>query len=45
VTEGGTGKLVWKVDWPMRWAYEGVVFEASGADHSSPAPSDSESES
>ena len=30
------GKLVWKVDWPMRWAYEGVVFEPSGVDHQSP---------
>ena len=27
------GKLVWKVDWPMRWAYEGVIFEPSGVDH------------
>ncbi|RKN41857.1 lysine--tRNA ligase [Streptomyces hoynatensis] len=33
------GKLVWKVDWPMRWAYEGVVFEPSGADHHSPGSS------
>jgi lysyl-tRNA synthetase class 1 len=39
VTEGGTGKLVWKVDWPMRWAYEGVVFEAAGVDHSPPGSS------
>ena len=39
VTDGGTGKLVWKVDWPMRWAYEGVVFEAGGVDHSSPGSS------
>jgi lysyl-tRNA synthetase, class I len=29
------GKLVWKVDWPMRWQYENVVFEPSGVDHSS----------
>jgi lysyl-tRNA synthetase class 1 len=35
------GKLVWKVDWPMRWAYEGVTFEAAGADHSSPGSSTS----
>ncbi len=34
-----SGKLVWKVDWPMRWAYEGVVFEPSGVDHSSPGSS------
>jgi lysyl-tRNA synthetase class 1 len=33
------GKLVWKVDWPMRWAYEGVVFEPGGVDHSSPGSS------
>jgi len=33
------GKLVWKVDWPMRWAYESVIFEAAGADHSSPGSS------
>jgi lysyl-tRNA synthetase class 1 len=30
---------VWKVDWPMRWAYENVVFEPSGVDHSSPGSS------
>jgi lysyl-tRNA synthetase class 1 len=33
------GKLVWKVDWPMRWAYEQVNFEPAGADHSSPGSS------
>lgn len=33
------GKLVWKVDWPMRWAYEGVTFEPSGVDHQSPGSS------
>lgn len=33
------GKLVWKVDWPMRWAYERVVFEPSGVDHQSPGSS------
>ncbi len=27
-------KLVWKVDWPMRWTYEGVNFEPGGKDHS-----------
>ena len=37
--EENHGKLVWKVDWPMRWAYEGVTFEAAGADHSSPGSS------
>src|SRR6202007_845806 len=33
------GKLVWKVDWPMRWAYEGVDFEPGGLDHSTPGSS------
>ncbi|KQY57023.1 MULTISPECIES: lysine--tRNA ligase [unclassified Nocardioides] len=33
------GKLVWKVDWPMRWAYEGVNFEPAGVDHASPGSS------
>ncbi len=33
------GKLVWKVDWPMRWSYEGVDFEPSGVDHQSPGSS------
>lgn len=27
-------KLTWKVDWPMRWRYENVVFEPGGRDHS-----------
>ncbi|MBI0295042.1 lysine--tRNA ligase [Streptomyces sp. PRKS01-29] len=39
LSEHNRGKLVWKVDWPMRWAYEGVVFEPSGVDHSSPGSS------
>jgi len=33
------GKLAWKVDWPMRWAYEHVTFEPAGVDHSSPGSS------
>jgi lysyl-tRNA synthetase, class I len=33
------GKLVWKVDWPMRWAFENVTFEAGGVDHSAPGSS------
>ncbi len=32
-------KLAWKVDWPMRWAYEGVDFEPGGKDHASPGGS------
>jgi lysyl-tRNA synthetase class 1 len=39
LSEHNRGKLVWKVDWPMRWAYEGVVFEPSGVDHTSPGSS------
>ena len=39
LSEHNRGKLVWKVDWPMRWAYEGVIFEPSGVDHSSPGSS------
>ena len=33
------GKLVWKVDWPMRWAYEMVDFEPAGMDHATPGSS------
>jgi lysyl-tRNA synthetase, class I len=32
--EGGV-KLLWRVDWPMRWAAENVDFEPGGKDHSS----------
>lgn len=32
--EGGI-KLLWRVDWPMRWAQEEVDFEPGGKDHSS----------
>lgn len=28
-------KLLWRVDWPMRWAHENVDFEPGGKDHSS----------
>ncbi len=27
-------KLPWRVDWPMRWAYEKVDFEPGGKEHS-----------
>src|SRR3546814_4524267 len=33
------GKLVWKIDWPMRWAFEEVNFEPGGVDHASPGSS------
>ncbi len=26
-------KLMWKIDWPMRWGVEGVDFEPGGIDH------------
>jgi lysyl-tRNA synthetase, class I len=32
-------KLAWKIDWPMRWKHEGVVFEPGGHDHASPGGS------
>jgi lysyl-tRNA synthetase class 1 len=35
VRKAGNIKLVWKVDWPMRWAAEDVAFEAAGIDHHS----------
>jgi len=28
-------KLLWRIDWPMRWTYEKVDFEPGGKDHSS----------
>jgi lysyl-tRNA synthetase class 1 len=33
--EGGNVKLPWRIDWPMRWAHEGVSFEPGGKDHTS----------
>lgn len=32
-------KLVWRVDWPMRWAYYSVDFEPGGRDHTAPSGS------
>jgi lysyl-tRNA synthetase class 1 len=37
--EAISGKLVWKVDWPMRWAHERVSFEPAGEDHHAPTGS------
>ncbi|MCL2381579.1 MAG: lysine--tRNA ligase [Treponema sp.] len=31
----GAVKLVWRIDWPMRWEYENVDFEPAGKDHHS----------
>ena len=33
--KSGAVKLVWRVDWPMRWEYEKVDFEPAGKDHHS----------
>jgi lysyl-tRNA synthetase class 1 len=33
LTRSGAAKLLWRVDWPMRWAYEHVDFEPAGKDH------------
>jgi len=30
----GRSKLLWRADWPMRWAFEKVDFEPGGKDHS-----------
>lgn len=32
---GGTGKLLWKVDWPSHWQVLGVTVEGAGKDHTS----------
>ena len=32
--EEGNVKPPWRVDWPMRWKYEGVDFEPAGKEHS-----------
>ena len=32
-------KLNWKVDWPMRWAFDKVLFEPGGSDHAGPGGS------
>lgn len=32
---GGTGKLLWKVDWPGHWKALGVNIEGAGKDHTS----------
>ena len=33
LTRSGAVKLLWRIDWPMRWAYEGVDCEPAGKDH------------
>ncbi len=39
LTTENEGKLVWKADWPMRWAFEHVDFEPAGMDHATPGSS------
>lgn len=35
IGQGQHVKLHWKIDWPMRWTVEKVVYEPGGKDHSS----------
>ncbi|MEE3326805.1 MAG: lysine--tRNA ligase [Myxococcota bacterium] len=35
IRQGGNVKLPWRIDWPMRWSVEDVLFEPGGKDHSS----------
>ena len=37
--EAKSVKLLWRVDWPMRWAHEKVDFEPAGKEHHSPGGS------
>lgn len=39
LNEKNSGKLVWKVDWPMRWSAYQVDFEPAGEDHAAPGSS------
>ena len=39
LTTQDEGKLLWKIDWPMRWAHYHVDFEAAGSDHATPGSS------
>lgn len=34
IYKSGNVKLLWRIDWPMRWAQEKVDFESAGKDHS-----------
>ncbi len=35
----GIVKLLWRIDWPMKWVYEQVDFEPGGKEHSTPGGS------
>lgn len=39
IEKAGNVKLGWRIDWPMRWEREKVVFEPGGKDHISPGGS------
>tara|TARA_Y100000310_G_scaffold344631_1_gene458428 strand:- start:2200 stop:3687 length:1488 start_codon:yes stop_codon:yes gene_type:complete len=39
IRKKGIVKMPWRVDWPLRWKYEGVDFEPGGIDHSTPGGS------
>ncbi|MFH1365190.1 MAG: lysine--tRNA ligase [archaeon] len=39
ISKKNVGKLDWKVDWPMRWKHERVIFEPGGEDHATPGGS------
>ncbi len=34
IYKSGNVKLLWRIDWPMRWSQEKVDFEPGGKDHS-----------
>ncbi len=34
IRKKGIVSIKWRVDWPLRWKYEGVDFEPGGIDHS-----------
>ncbi len=44
IRKKGIIKLLWRVDWPMRWAFEKVDFEPSGKEHSSAGGSNTTAE-
>lgn len=39
LNDKSSGKLKWKIDWPMRWHHCGVDFEPGGVDHATPGSS------
>ena len=44
IRKNGSIKLLWRIDWPMRWSYEKVDFEPSGKEHSSSGGSNTTAE-